>query len=362
MINWTQLIVITLLLFMPYKSQCDDSIPRRVMSTKITQRLLDTKQKAKRKSQNTNDDDDDRRTGNDRAERPRGNNDDDYRNYDDHFYDNRNCFETQSPFRIKNRNIVLRCLEVDDQEEVACSWPEVKRRCPCSCRGYGGTYEYGYDDVYNYQDDYGYGETTSTCSNVNHPFSIYRNYEKLLVYCSDLSKQEFQFACERERPRHKCPVTCRACDEIHDGTNFNDFNIDDWQSIQGNTRDISSCNDVLTQFQVSKNGEQFNIRCFNLLQNEFKHACQSNRIKNLCPVTCGRCSTTSNGSNIDNSNHHNYDDVYTYGYKDDDIGYGQYGGHNVNDFYGNHAYNGYNANDIFSDDDYNIIFIDDNIF
>lgn len=288
---------------------------------------------------------------------------------------NYNCNESDDPFTVENKNVVLRCFEVSSKQ-YACGWPEVRRKCPCSCKGYTGYDGGDYDYVYNHEEDdiyvhnYGGGgfETPSTCSNVNHPFSIYKDYEKVLVYCSDLAKQEYSYACSRDRPRKKCPITCKVCNgnQYDDYTKHDDYvkyddyiKQDDLYNHNGNSNSnevSTSCTDVSTQFQITKNGEQVSIRCFNLLQKDFSYACKFKRTMTKCPVTCGVCSQNSNNNNNkdDDYTHAYKDDDYTHDYKDDDYTHGY-----KDDDFKYHGYNNNNAHDIFSDDDFSIIYIDD---
>mmetsp|Transcript_18044 Transcript_18044/g.22721 ORF Transcript_18044/g.22721 Transcript_18044/m.22721 type:complete len:160 (-) Transcript_18044:36-515(-) len=70
---------------------------------------------------------------------------------------------------------------------------------------------------------------TEHCKDVTHPFNIYKDYSKVLVYCSDLRRQQYSYACDRDQPGRKCPVTCRVCspnESINDHNHGNGFNND----------------------------------------------------------------------------------------------------------------------------------------
>jgi len=41
---------------------------------------------------------------------------------------------------------------------------------------------------------------TEHCKDVTHPFNIYKDYSKVLVYCSDLRRQQYSYACDRDQP------------------------------------------------------------------------------------------------------------------------------------------------------------------
>ncbi len=238
----------------------------------------------KRRSQSIKNDDDE------------NNGDDDWGQIDGSFSNNRECFETDDAFPIENKHLMFRCSEVSFKR-YACSWHDVRRNCPCSCRNYS-SHNNDYDDVYNYE-DIG-GEGIEVCSDVNHPFNIFKDYQKVLVYCSDLEKQEYNFACQRDRPKKKCPVICQVCNPIDDHSYIDYVYNDDHLSNGG--VDESACTDISSQFPITHNTKQAGIRCFNLLQKEFSYACTWNKVKQKCPLTCGVCSPNNDSNNNNSEN------------------------------------------------------------
>ncbi len=289
-----------------------------------------------------------------------------------------NCIDQQDPFYVENKNVVISCRElgVNNDNLFACSWPEVSRRCPCACRKYDPNDIEDYDDVYNYgndkHDDGGGNGGTGNCEDVTHPINIYRDYEKVLVYCSDLRGDA---ACDRARVKRKCPVACKVCHDDDDDDHEDDYNGHYHDNYHDNHSDgDTSCADSTGRFQVfHKNGKEVFVRCSTLLQNGYRYLCKRKRPSSKCPVTCRACDDESedddstHGYKDDDNSNHGYkdDDDSTYGYKDDDNSNHGY----KDDDDGTHGYHGYKDDDYsynhdwyFDDDDNNIFYFDDNFY
>ncbi len=268
---------------------------------------------------NDNNDNDDNKNNNQNNNNNRRRRYDDDNNHDDTFLDDDQCVDPQAPIYVENKNIVIRCVELNDKSKLfACSWPTVKNRCRCKCRKFDGGNDPAYDDVYKYRNDdfssvggnQGGGggrsdggnnnnndDVITNCENVNHPFSIYRDYEKVLVYCADLETNEFRYACNRDRPRRKCPASCNLCKpRSNHGDDYVDYT--DKEDDDRNENGSSKCVDVTNRFNVYLNSRKIQVVCSDLTENTFRTICRREKGKTNCPVTCGICSS----DNDDNKN------------------------------------------------------------
>lgn len=319
---------------------------------------------------------DDERKNSSKDNNGKNNNGQRFRNYrddDDANHDDDECVDPQAPFYVENKNISIRCIELNNKSKLfACSWATVKKKCPCKCRKFNdNTSDPDYDDVYKYRDDDNTDQgggggggggnnsnpnpTPINCSNVKHPFTIFREYEKVLVYCSDLETNEFRFACDRERPRRKCPTSCNVCKP----TNSEDDYVENVDNYDGG----HECIDVDNQFKVYQNGENIKVGCSDL--KDFRNMCRREKVKIKCPVTCGVCSTNANEDD---------DDDHTTNYVDDYKGTNEeanddYTTHYIDDYKDDYTYT-HNDGSIHDDDivkffdgtyddDIYIVYIDD---
>ena len=362
--------------------------------------LGDRNNKADQKHKNNDDDSNSKKNNNDDSKSKKNDDDKYYYIGSEESTDDQLCIDQNSPFNVENKNVVIRCSDLKNSDKkFACSWPGVSRKCPCNCRGHNSDADY--DDVFNYgntpsqnnDDDFGHGIVRGRCENVNHPFSIYKDYQKVLVYCSDLETEAYQYACNRDRPRRKCPGSClHSCGISNGDDKYKDDTYDD---DKYDDDDSSSCKDASNAFQIIHNKETITIRCTNLLQKQFvkNGSCERKLVRAKCPVSCGACPSFTNDDGDDFTNGYLNDDDFTNGYADDykngfiddfTNGYADdftngYAddftngyrddftqGYSDDEYYKNnnginYNNNGYNNNiNNNKDDDYNIIYFDDN--
>lgn len=133
---------------------------------------------------------------------------------------------------------------------------------------------------------------------------VVSNNRAVRMYCDDLRRPEYLFACTWSDVRKNCPFSCDSCsndyytnDDYGSGYPYDTDDDNSNSRYENNpTNEYTTCRDVQGKFRLKRYGEF--IQCHMLRSRAYSDKCAWTRIQRKCPVTCNvPCNRNQNYNN-----------------------------------------------------------------